>query len=36
MILTKKSMEEALPRHAQIGHTWHKSALSGTFIGINL
>ena len=21
----------AMPRHAQIGHTWHKFALSGTF-----
>ena len=29
-------MQKATPRHPQTGHTWHKFALSGLFITINL
>ena len=31
-----KGVQKGHPQDPQTGHTWHKSALSGPFIGINL
>ena len=32
--LSEQEQQTAMPRHAQTGHTWHQSALSGPFSGL--